>query len=544
MRKTSLLVLTMALVLVPLAPVVGQEKGTAGGVPALEELVPAGTMMIASFPDTAGMVREYRRTITGQMVEYIFSNDFQTLLRHVGVGGRRGGIPDFRKEMMDGIQKETGMTFEEILNIFDGECAIALVDVAMEMDPDQPPDRHMGPPIKVDFIMKLGWKDGAKGEKLLRSLLKKAPAKQEGEIAGYKTLLIEPNPIASPTFAFTPSCLIFGTQTETMKALLTALKAGKGIDKPLATNDEYALAMKNVQKNQASVLFYLNWERVANLQPVRMFLMAQAPDLIDDLGLDKLKSVASSFQVKDSQMKDLVFLRTAGDERKGVLKILSTPKTETKDGLLLTSSGDFSGLSMGGIYSPYMAIVAAIAVPSLMKSQLAANEKSAIGSLKSIREMSVMFRVSDDDRNTINDYWTADVSGLYRVLNAAGTEICRIEIPLAMADGAPIAEIANYVGAPLAKTPTPKAGYFFRAMTTDEDGKPYNQNSIYGTDTKALNNSKFAFCAYPAEYDNTGKNIYIVSQDGTIWRKDCGNNTPILTWPGDNPYKVGWLSID
>ena len=38
----------------------------------------------------------------------------------------------------------------------------------------------------------------------------------------------------------------------------------------------------------------------------------------------------------------------------------------------------------------------------------------------------------------------------------------------------------------------------------------------------------FAFVAYPAEYRSSGVMTFIVDQDGIVYRKDLGKNTPVL----------------
>ncbi|OHB74274.1 MAG: hypothetical protein A2Z34_03595, partial [Planctomycetes bacterium RBG_16_59_8] len=139
------------------------------------------------------------------------------------------------------------------------------------------------------------------------------------------------------------------------------------------------------------------------------------------------------------------------------------------------------------------------------KSKMAPNWKSAIGTLKHLREMNPIFRNEDSDRNGVNDFWTADVSGLYRVLDAAGNQIAKIEIPVARADGAPLSSLEGYIGSMIATSPQPKAGYYFRSMLLDEKGAPYNQNITRDGKTIALNTKKFAYCAYPAMYEETGK---------------------------------------
>lgn len=170
------------------------------------------------------------------------------------------------------------------------------------------------------------------------------------------------------------------------------------------------------------------------------------------------------------------------------------------------------------------------------------NEHSAIGGMMILREMSEIFKNEDSDRNGLPDYWVADVSGLYRVLNVAGNEIRKIDTPVALADARPIAPIAHYVGTPLAVTPTPKAGYFFRAMERDENGTPYAKEKMGDGKTVALNRDKFAFCAYPATYLQTGRYTFIVNEKGTVWRKDL-SGLPLLQWPDEDPARDEWKKI-
>ncbi|MDI6788636.1 MAG: DUF2950 family protein, partial [Planctomycetota bacterium] len=170
-----------------------------------------------------------------------------------------------------------------------------------------------------------------------------------------------------------------------------------------------------------------------------------------------------------------------------------------------------------------------------------ANETSANVSLKILISPQVMWYQGDIDGNGKKDYWTADVSCLYRMLRADGeTEVAFISVDFARADAAPLPAIPNKI-ASLEGKPTPKNGYFFRAMTTDETGNPYNQNEVNGV--KAANSSKYAFCAYPAEYGKTGRKTFIVNQEGSIYSKDTGGQA-VLQWPASNPVTAGWQVED
>src|SRR5438093_367005 len=49
------------------------------------------------------------------------------------------------------------------------------------------------------------------------------------------------------------------------------------------------------------------------------------------------------------------------------------------------------------------------------RAQGASNERNASATLKSFASAEADFRANDRDNNRVNDFWVADVSGLYRV---------------------------------------------------------------------------------------------------------------------------------
>src|SRR5882672_6247886 len=91
-----------------------------------------------------------------------------------------------------------------------------------------------------------------------------------------------------------------------------------------------------------------------------------------------------------------------------------------------------------------IAIIAAIAIPGLLSSQRASNERNASTSLKTLTSAEADFRANDRDWNHVNDFWTGDVKGLYTMTSAAvkgavaGNEkdpaVRLIEISIAAAD--------------------------------------------------------------------------------------------------------------
>ncbi|MEW6027168.1 MAG: DUF2950 family protein [Planctomycetota bacterium] len=178
-----------------------------------------------------------------------------------------------------------------------------------------------------------------------------------------------------------------------------------------------------------------------------------------------------------------------------------------------------------------------------------ANECSAIAALRLLAYTEAIWLLQDCDGNGIKDYWTYDISCFHRMYRPDGqTKVSFIPINMALSDSksadmkggeSPFGGVAT-IEPWTAISMTPKSGYFFQVMSTDENGKAYNQNAVGNTGIKAANSSKFAFVAYPAKYAETGVNTFIVNQEGTVYSCDCGSDATkiVLQWPGGNPSGV------
>ncbi|MBI5779461.1 MAG: DUF2950 family protein [Planctomycetes bacterium] len=180
--------------------------------------------------------------------------------------------------------------------------------------------------------------------------------------------------------------------------------------------------------------------------------------------------------------------------------------------------------------------------PDLLGSRISANEISAVASLRAIVAAEALWRQQDADGNGIRDYWTYDVSGLYRMLRADGRTKCEfISVDLANADASP-ADVSIFENSKLAQRLSakvqPKYGYLFEAMSEDEAGESYNQEMVAGI--PAANQTRFAFVAYPETYGKTGTKTFIVDESGTIYEVDPGSNQSktVLQWPGPNPISI------
>jgi hypothetical protein len=177
------------------------------------------------------------------------------------------------------------------------------------------------------------------------------------------------------------------------------------------------------------------------------------------------------------------------------------------------------------------------------ENELQANEKSAIAALRALSTCEYLWRSEDNDKNGIPDFWTYDISNLFRKIKE-GHPIEMITISLARADATPhldglFGQDFSYDFAGNGK-PEPKSGYFFRAMLTDENGQPYNQNGVGVNGISAANSDKFAFVAYPAQYSVTGKRTFIINEKNFVYAVDTGSDADkiILQWPGSDPRDV------
>ena len=63
-------------------------------------------------------------------------------------------------------------------------------------------------------------------------------------------------------------------------------------------------------------------------------------------------------------------------------------------------------------------VLAALAVPGYLSSARASNERGASTTLKTFSTAEADFRANDKDWNHVNDFWTADVKGLYTMTSA------------------------------------------------------------------------------------------------------------------------------
>jgi hypothetical protein len=210
-------------------------------------------------------------------------------------------------------------------------------------------------------------------------------------------------------------------------------------------------------------------------------------------------------------------------------------------------------------------VICAVAIPGLMSSRRASNERNASTSLKTLSSAEADFRANDRDWNHVNDFWTGDVKGLYTMTSAevrgAGTSpkdppIRLIELSVASADVDDRLIAAGGENLPLSTfaVPSAKAGYWYAAMLLDLTLKDAEE-ATYKLDTggtpamgKCHNTSKFGFVAVP-DSAWAGSYVFLVNENNTIFRQPLtgkpreGSKTPpgldavpreYLNWPDDS----------
>ncbi|KAF0245172.1 MAG: hypothetical protein FD180_1879 [Planctomycetota bacterium] len=181
-------------------------------------------------------------------------------------------------------------------------------------------------------------------------------------------------------------------------------------------------------------------------------------------------------------------------------------------------------------------------LPSIGRSQaVAAGEASAIDALRRIHTAELDFRRNDGDGNGVPDFWTGDVTGLYRAAQPGGDPCAFLDPGIAAADKSPLPPGSGERPRLTAELPPkPWNGYWLRAL------KPFAVDGP-DLDMNAWENLRgFAFVAFPVKAGESGKRVFLVREDGVVWAKDAeaaGPEGP-ADWPARGPEAEGWKKAE
>jgi prepilin-type N-terminal cleavage/methylation domain-containing protein len=161
-----------------------------------------------------------------------------------------------------------------------------------------------------------------------------------------------------------------------------------------------------------------------------------------------------------------------------------------------------------------IAIIAAIAIPSLLRSRMAANQTAAAAACKAFAEAEEIYRRTDYDRDGILEYaQTIGGNNSLVELTAGSGDLTLLDASFARAEGTGSAA-------------TPKAGYVFRVLTRQGINAPGGARSyivVVGANSNMT--LGYALSAVPGSYNSTGRDSFIINNGGTIFQRDTLNNT-------------------
>jgi prepilin-type N-terminal cleavage/methylation domain-containing protein len=160
-----------------------------------------------------------------------------------------------------------------------------------------------------------------------------------------------------------------------------------------------------------------------------------------------------------------------------------------------------------------IAIIAAIAIPQLLRSRVSANETAAIGTLTTLRTVEAQFQQAlcvDQNGNGIGEY------GLLQELSGA-------VIPRGRTSARTPGEfISQELGAVNANGMATKAGYNFLIFLPTSAGPAKSEGQItIGTAVAADGPSqevRWACYAWPVSRTETGNRAFVVNQTGTVYQ--------------------------
>ena len=158
-----------------------------------------------------------------------------------------------------------------------------------------------------------------------------------------------------------------------------------------------------------------------------------------------------------------------------------------------------------------IAIIAAIAIPSLLAARRGSLETNAVSSCQAYATAQSMYKRNDWDGDSVLEYATP-FNMLHDEIDGAGNQIQLIDGAFALAIG----------GGP------PKHGYNFQDMAT-----------VAGAAIDWVND--FGISALPAVYGRSGYRSFIIATNGTVFGQDLGPGGAFVGDYPANPALVGWL---
>jgi hypothetical protein len=282
----------------------------------LETLVPPETLLLISFPDIGKAKEDWKQTGLYKIwKDPEVQHALDVLL---------GNVESYRKEFEESFKKETGVAFEDALEVFSGQFSIALVSF-----PQDPSDKPPAAALALDFGERK-----AEMEKLLATGLGFLKEQQRDwkagswESEGLKVSTLGRDPITLHYVLAGPTLLV-ATEKGLMEGMLHRARDAK--IPSLAGSEDYKKAVTEVAgKEKSSFLMYANvpaWVSfVENMAGGSERDREEVGKVLDATGARTLKAAALAVTFAEGGVRDKMYLHAPG-ERKGILRILSPGRT-------------------------------------------------------------------------------------------------------------------------------------------------------------------------------------------------------------------------
>jgi len=174
-----------------------------------------------------------------------------------------------------------------------------------------------------------------------------------------------------------------------------------------------------------------------------------------------------------------------------------------------------------------IAIIAAVAIPSLLRSRMSANQVSALASCRAYSEAQEVFHRTDYDKDGTLEY-AMNLRGANSLLevNAGTGDLALIDSSFADAEGNPGVAVNS------------RAGYVFTVLTGKGPNQPGGAASYMAPKGMLYG---FGMCAVPAGYDNTGRDTYVINNQAHPYQMDRGLAASATHVPVFDP-DTSWVS--
>jgi len=172
-----------------------------------------------------------------------------------------------------------------------------------------------------------------------------------------------------------------------------------------------------------------------------------------------------------------------------------------------------------------IAIIAAIAIPNLLRSRMAANETAAVAACKAFCTAEDIYRRTDYNKDGVLEYAQklSGINSLYENASGAG-DISLVDRSFANAEGTPLSSAV------------PKSGYVFNVLTAQGSSASGGSRTFVTGSRMTLG---YGLGATSNQYDGVGRNTFCVSNAGTIYQKDQGSSgTPPPTFNPDSTWVI------